>query len=194
MIGLKLSGEVALDLIGTVYTLAREDPWTPLKDGREYSSLLNACGRMQRPSLGVALGLGDRGTAFEEAQAVYQDYRKSLAKYMGWITEKPSVLKQLGQLVIVRGEGVISEGMTGAVSSLVSSSNLFGDKRVTIVVSNTKDGEVKLSTRGTDYLVSKGLNLGRTLQSLCEKYGRNGGGHTLPAAAACRPPARGKLP
>ena len=187
MIGLKLSGEVALDLIGTVYTLTREDPWTPLKDGREYSSLLNACGRMQRPSLGVALGLGDRGAVFEEAQAVYKDYRKSLAKYMGWITENPSVLKQLGPLVIVRGEGVIPEGMTGAVSSLVSSSNLFGDKRVTIVVSNTKNGEVKLSTRGTDYLVSKGLNLGRTLQSLCEKYGGNGGGHTIAAGATVDP-------
>src|SRR2546422_595904 len=187
LIGLRLSGEVALNLIGTVYTLTREDPWTPLKDGREYSSLLNACGRMQRPSLGAALGLGDRGAVFAEAQAVYQDYRKNLAKYMGWITENPSVLKQLGPLVIVRGEGVIPEGMTGAVSSLVSSSNLFGDKRVTIVVSNTKDGEVKLSTRGTDYLVSKGLNLGRTLQSLCEKYGGNGGGHTIAAGATVDP-------
>src|SRR3989442_15080017 len=142
---------------------------------------------MQRPSLGVALGLGDRGAVFEEAQAVYQDYRKSLAKYMGWITEHPLVLKQLGALVVGSGEGVIPEGMTGAVSSLVSSSNLFGDKRVTIVVSNTKDGEVKLSTRGTDYLVSKGLNLGRTLQALCEKYGGNGGGHTIAAGATDDP-------
>src|SRR5207245_11362977 len=105
---------------------------------------------MQRRSLGVALGLGDRGAVFEEAQAVYQDYRKSLAKYMGWITENPSVLKQLGPLVIVRGEGVIPEGMTGAVSSLVSLSNLFGSKPVTIVVSNTKYGCVKFSTCGID--------------------------------------------
>src|SRR5438309_10952046 len=102
---------------------------------------------------------------------------------MGWITENPSVLKQLGPLVIVRGEGVIPEGMTGAVSSLVSSSNLFGDKRVTIVVSNTKDGEVKLSTRGTDYLVSTGLNLGRTREFLCEEDGGRGGGHTIAAGA-----------
>src|SRR2546426_960548 len=103
------------------------------------------------------------------------------------IVQHMMVLKPLGPLVIVRGEGVIPEGMTGAVSSLVSSSNLFGDKRVTIVVSNTKDGEVKLSTRGTDYLVSKGLNLGRTLQSLCEKYGGNGGGHTIAAGATVDP-------
>src|SRR3989442_10867893 len=102
---------------------------------------------------------------------------------MGWIAENPAVLKQLGPLVIVRGEGVIPEGMTGAVSSLASSSNLFGDKRVTIVVSNTKDGEVKLSTRGNDYLVSKGLNLGRTLQALCEKYGGKRGGPTREGGA-----------
>ncbi|HZD12014.1 MAG TPA: DHH family phosphoesterase, partial [Candidatus Binatus sp.] len=64
-----------------------------------------------------------------------------------------------------------------------SSSNLFGEKRVTVVVSNTEDGQVKLSTRGTEYLVAKGLNLGRILQELCEQYGGNGGGHTIAAGA-----------
>ena len=187
MISLKLPGEVALDLIGTVYTLTGEDAWTPLRDGREYSSLLNSCGRMKRPSLGISLGLGDRGTAFEEAQTVYQEYRKDLAKYMNWITENPSILLQMGPVTIVRGQGVIPEGMTGAVSSLVSSSNLFGEKHVTIVTSNTQDGQVKLSTRGTEYLISKGLNLGRILQGLCQKYGGNGGGHTIAAGATIEP-------
>ncbi len=187
LISLNLSGEVALDLIGSVYTLTREDPWTPLRDGREFSSLLNACGRMKRPSLGISMGLGDRGAAYTEAESVYQDYRKSLAKYMSWLTENPSLLRRVGHLTIVKGEGVIPETMTGAVASLVSSSNLFGAKTVTVVTSKTAEGEVKLSTRGTDYLVAKGLNLGLTLQSLCAKYGGNGGGHTIAAGATVSP-------
>ena len=183
MISLKLSGEVALELIGSVYTLSKEEPSTPLRDAREYGSLLNACGRMGKPGLGIALGLGDRGAAFEEAQQVYSEYRKFLSKYMNWITQDPKSLVQKGHLVIVRGEGVIDENMTGAVSSILSSSNLFGGSKVTLVVTVTKEGESKVSARGTDQLIEKGLNLGKILQDLSPKYGGYGGGHAIAAGA-----------
>ncbi|HEV2118783.1 MAG TPA: DHH family phosphoesterase [Candidatus Bathyarchaeia archaeon] len=183
MISLKLSGEVALELIGSVYTLTREEPSTPLRDGREYSSLLNACGRMGKPGLGVALGLGDRGASFEEAQQVYSEYRKFLSKYMNWITQDPKSLVQKEHVVIVRGEGVIDENMTGAVSSILSSSNLFGGSKVTLVVTATKEGESKVSTRGTEQLIEKGLNLGKILQDLSPKHGGYGGGHAIAAGA-----------
>ncbi len=183
IISLKVSGDLVLELIGTVYTLTREDPWTPLRDAREFATLLNACGRMGKPGLGIALGLGDRGASFEEAQSVYSEYRKFLAKYMNWITGDPASLKQIGHVVIVRGEGVIDENMTGAVSSLVSSSGLFGRSKVTLVVTNTKNDEAKVSARATDELVAKGVNLGRVLQELTPKYGGNGGGHAIAAGA-----------
>ena len=183
MISLGLNGETALELIGSVYTLTHEDPWTPLRDAREFATLLNACGRMGKPGLGVALGLGDRAASFEEAQEVYGDYKKSLAKYMNWIAKEPAALKQLGNLVVVRGDGVIDESMTGAVSSLVSASSLFGDSKVTLVTTSTKDGTVKVSARATDLLVGKGVNLGRILQSLAVNYGGNGGGHAIAAGA-----------
>ncbi len=183
IISLKMSGEIALELIGTVYTLTREDPWTPLRDAREFATLLNACGRMGKAGLGIALGLGDRGSAFEEAQQVYNEYRKWLAKYMNWLTNEPSALKQKGNVVVVRGDGVIDENMTGAISSLVSSSNLFGEDKVTLVVSSTKSGEAKVSARATDQLVAKGVNLGRILQTLSPNYGGNGGGHAIAAGA-----------
>jgi len=183
MISLKLSGEVALELIGAVYTLKREEPSTPLRDAREYASLLNACGRMNKPGLGIALGLGDRGLSFEEAQQTYLEYRKSLSKYMNWITQDPKSLVQKPHLVIVKGEGVIEENMTGAVSSMLSSANLFGTSKVTLVVTTTKEGESKLSARGTDQLIGKGLNLGKILQDLSPKYGGYGGGHAIAAGA-----------
>ena len=183
MISLKISGEVALDLIGSVYTLAREEPWTPLRDAREYASLLNSCGRMGKPALGIALGIGERGTAFQEAQEAYGEYKRSLSKYMNWITTNPQTLKQTKHLVIIRGGGVIEESMTGAVSSLISSSSLFGNSKVTLVTTFTRSGEAKVSTRATEQLVEKGVNLGRLLQNLSAKYGGNGGGHAIAAGA-----------
>src|SRR5438128_10119006 len=100
---------------------------------------------MGKPSLGVALGLGDRGASFEEAQQVYLEYRKFLSKYMNWITSDPKSLVQKGQLVIVRGEGVMDENMTGAVSSILSSSHLFGGSQVTLVVTATKEVDAHVS-------------------------------------------------
>jgi len=138
---------------------------------------------MGKPALGVALGIGDRSAAFEEAQEVYASYKKSLAKYMNWLAKEPSALKQLGSLVVVRGDDIIDENMTGAVSSLVSASGLFGDSKVTLVVTQTKDGGVKVSARATDLLVERGVNLGRILQSLAVNYGGNGGGHAIAAGA-----------
>src|SRR2546426_11859661 len=100
---------------------------------------------------------------------------------MNWITQDPKSLVQKGHLVIVRGEGVIDENMTGAVSSILSSSNLFGASKVTLVVTATKEGESKVSARGTDQLIEKGLNLGKILQDLSPKFGGEGGGQPLTA-------------
>jgi RecJ-like exonuclease len=84
--------------------------------------------------------------------------------------------------VLVNGKGVIDENMTGAVSSLVSSSNLFGDK-VTIVTTHTSTGDAKVSTRATERLVERGVNLGKILQTLSAKYAGVGGGHAIAAGA-----------
>ena len=102
---------------------------------------------------------------------------------MNWITQDPKSLVQKPHLVIVRGEGVIDENMTGAVSSILSSSSVFGGSKVTLVITATKEGESKVSARGTDKLIEKGLNLGKILQDLSPKYGGYGGGHAIAAGA-----------
>ena len=45
---------VVMDLVGTVYTLIGEPTGEPTRDAREYSALLNACGRTGNPSIGLA--------------------------------------------------------------------------------------------------------------------------------------------
>ena len=45
----------ATALVGSVYTLVNEEPWTPLRDAREFSLQLNAPGRMGVAGLGVSI-------------------------------------------------------------------------------------------------------------------------------------------
>ena len=182
MISLNLRGELVMDLVGSVYTLLREDPGTPLRDAREFATLLNACGRMNRAGLGIGLGVGDRGETFSAATEVYTQYKATLSKYMNWVAISPNATDRGRHVVVINGKGVIDENMTGAVSSLVSSSNLFGDK-VTIVTTITSTHEAKVSTRATEFLIGRGVNLGQVLQTLSAKHGGIGGGHAIAAGA-----------
>ena len=182
LISLKLSGEVAIDLVGSVYTLLKEDPSTPVRDAREFATLLNSCGRMDRASLGVAICVGERGESYRAALDLYRQYKATLSKYLNWVASTPNATRKGKNVVVVYGKGMIEENMTGAVSSLISSSDLFGEK-VTVVTTVSSSGEAKLSTRATDQLVASGVNLGKTLQVLTSKYGGIGGGHAIAAGA-----------
>ena len=181
-------GEAVLNLIGSVYTLTREEPGTSLRDAREFATLLNACGRMNRAGLGIAIGIGDRGESFQQAQQLYSEYKSQLSKYMNWVATAPNATKTGRNVVMVNGQGVVDESMTGAVSSLISSSKLFGESKVTIVTTLTRSGEAKISTRATESLVQKGVNLGKILQDLSPKYGGVGGGHAIAAGATIQSP------
>ena len=179
----KVKGEIVLNLIGSVYTLTKEEPGTSLRDAREFGTLLNACGRMNRGGLGIAIGIGDRGESYQQAQQLYSEYKTQLSKYMNWVTTAPNAVSTGKDVVIVNGQGVIDESMTGAVSSLISSSKLFGESKVTVVTTLTGSGEAKISTRATEQLVQKGVNLGKILQNLSPKHGGVGGGHAIAAGA-----------
>ncbi|TMI48048.1 DHH family phosphoesterase [Candidatus Bathyarchaeota archaeon] len=179
----KFPGEIVLNLIGSVYTLTREEPGTSLRDAREFATLLNSCGRMNRAGLGIAIGIGDRGESYQEAQQLYSEYKTQLSKYMNWVATAPNATRTGKNVVIVNGKGIIDESMTGAVSSLISSSKLFGESKVTVVTTLTRSGEAKVSTRATEQLVQKGVNLGKILQNLSPKYGGIGGGHAIAAGA-----------
>src|SRR4030065_64325 len=56
----------------------KEEATPPLRDGREYSSLLNACARMRRPSLGIGICLGDRGEAMREAELTVDESHRRI--------------------------------------------------------------------------------------------------------------------
>ena len=178
-----VSGSAAMTLIGTVYTLINEDMWTSTRDAREYATLLNACGRMDRPSLGVAICMGERGSAVKEVTDLLSEHRRTLASYISLITEKPENTERYENLAIIHSEEFLNENMTGAISSLLSSSETFEKNKVIIVLAKTKNGDIKLSARGTDELIEKGLNLGMIMQTIAKRYEGNGGGHKIAAGA-----------
>jgi len=171
------------NLIGHVYILNREEPWTPLRDAREFSVLLNATGRMDKPSLGVAVCIGDRGSALEEANNVLREYRRTIGKYLGWVMEKPERMEELENIYVVHGEDFLKDKIVGAISSILSMS-LPNPEKPLIMYANVEEEEIaKFSARTVDMVTNKGANLGEVMQVAAEKCLGKGGGHNIAAGA-----------
>lgn len=174
-------------LVGEVYTLQFEDSFTPLRDAREFATLLNACGRMGAPSTGIAICLGDRSEALKAAMRTLADYRTGISRSLDAVTGDASRMQTVGKLVVARLEGVVDEKLLGPVLSILTSSPAYKDKLV-VGLSSSRDGELKVSSRAGDAF-SGSVNLGLLMREAAEAVGGVGGGHTM--AAGARIPASG---
>lgn len=176
-----LPPSLASELIGHVYELVTEDPWSPLRDAREFASLLNACGKSGRQWLGIAIAMGSRGEILEEAQKMLEEYRSTLAKYMEYATQ-PGIIVQHNYISVLRGGQVIDEKQVSSVASLISSSGLLPNDKPLVAFADA--GELtKISARATKQLVDRGLDLGAILKETANHFGGRGGGHSIAAGA-----------
>ncbi|NIR86590.1 DHH family phosphoesterase [Candidatus Bathyarchaeota archaeon] len=179
----QLPSDIALRLIGNVYTLTKEEPWTPLRDAREFAVLLNATGRMEKPSLGVSVCMGDRAAALEQANIVLEEYRRTITKSLNWLYEKASRIQELNSIYVVRGENFIHENLIGTVSSILSTSLPKHEKPIIAYSIVPRESLIKVSARALDTLTDRGINLGDILRIAAEKHSGRGGGHDVAAGA-----------
>ena len=173
------------DLIGYAYTLAREDKRSLLRDSREFSTMLNACGRIGRAGVGIAVCMGDRNTALSAGEEIMSTYQMTLRNNISTIFSEKWRLADDGKTTFVNGDGILEEAMLGAVSSLLSRSpSLRG--RLLFVRTLTKDGTYKFSSRKCLDCKSQ-ANLGVIMRQCSKALNGAGSGHS--AAAACSIPS-----
>ncbi len=178
-------------LIGNVYTLIREKDNTPLRDAREFATILNACGRMNKSGLGVAVAIGNRDQQYQETIETYEHYRKTLAKHIEWVLETKGVISEKQGIYIIDGRDELSvdrineinDRVIGAVSSILITSGPFQTLKPIIALSRSTDDLIKVSSRALREAVNKGLNLGQILQEASKACQGIGGGHDIAAGA-----------
>ena len=168
------------DLIGYVYTLLKEDPRSMLRDAREYATLLNACARVKKSGVGIAICLGDRNSMLKEGESIVNEYRAKIRSYMDTIFKERWRLSEYDDIVFVNGEGLIEADMLGAISSLLSSSPSMHGRL--IIVYTRADDHYKFSSRKALHCKSR-ANLGLIMRECSSRCNGSGGGHD-PAAGA----------
>jgi len=173
--------EALASLIGETYTFEFEDSFTPLRDAREFGTLLNACGRMGAAGTGISVCLGDRAEAFRAAVKTLSEYRSGINRALEGITTDSSRIERQGSLVLVRAQGLVDERMLGPVISILTSSPEFSDK-VVVGSSDSGNSELKISSRVGDAYPGE-VNLGVIMREAAEGVDGVGGGHAMAAGA-----------
>jgi RecJ-like exonuclease len=170
------------NLIGTVYTFKKEEATTPLRDGREYSSLLNACARMRRPSLGIGICLGDRGEAMKDAEQTVDEYRRRIGGYLDWVRAGDRI-REMESIYVLSAGNDIDENIVGVVSSILLGQGILKSTKPIISAANSDDGTVKISSRIAEGTAYMGIHLGKIMQEAAGGVNGAGGGHDNAAGA-----------
>lgn len=178
---LNLPPSLARELMGKVYELTREEEWTPLRDAREFASLLNACGKTGNGWAGIAVAMGARGEVLEEAQRILESYRRRLAEIMDYMVRREN-WQELRHIVAIDGGDVVDERMISSAASILSSSNLLPEDKPLIALALSGE-KVKVSARASKKLLEAGLNLGEVMSKAAESVSGRGGGHDVAAGA-----------
>jgi RecJ-like exonuclease len=174
------------NLIGYTYTLINEDQRSQLRDAREFSTLLNACGRIRKAGVGIGICMGDRNAMLTESEEIVANYRIALRNYISTIFTEKWRLVDDGKTVFVNGEGLLSEDMLGGVSSLLSGSPTFSGRLLFVRTLTSDNSTYKFSSRKCLGCKSES-NLGLIMRHCSRSVGGIGGGHI--AAAGCRIPS-----
>lgn len=177
----KNATEIMSELIGYTYTFPREDKRSFLRDGREFSTMLNSCGRISRSGVGIAICMGDRNKILREGETILTDYRKMIREYMNVLTNERWRVSESKTCVMVNGEGIVPEMMTGTISSLIAGSPKNAGK-IVILRTGGEENTIKFSSRKSFGCKSE-INLSELMRKGAEKFDGVGGGHDAAAGA-----------
>ena len=177
----KNATEIMSELIGYTYTFPREDKMSFLRDGREFSTMLNSCGRINRSGVGMAICMGDRNKSLQEGEKILTGYRKMIREYMNILTNERWRIFESETCVMVNGEDLVPETMTGTISSLIAGSPKNAGK-IVILRTKAEENTIKFSSRKS-FSCKSDINLSDLMRKGAEKFDGVGGGHDAAAGA-----------
>jgi RecJ-like exonuclease len=135
------------DVLGNVYILRGEKEESPTKDAKEFATLLNACGRLDKASLGIGACLGDEKI---KKKAIYlmTAYKREIINSLNWYNENKTsgYVTKGGGYVIINAKDKIRSTLIGTLASILSKSNNTSEKFI-MSMAQLIDGTTKVSLR-----------------------------------------------
>lgn len=168
-------------IIGEVYILAKEKEGTEVHDAKEFATLLNSTARYEKQEVGLKVCLGDRDEWLKKARNLLMGHRHNLVEGIQFAKEEGIVKREYLQFFHA-GNG-IRDTIVGIVANMLLNSEGVSNDLPLIGFADKENGEVKVSARGTEELVEKGLNLSLAMKKAAAAFNGVGGGHNIAAGA-----------
>jgi RecJ-like exonuclease len=170
LLGRHLRPEIVEGIITNKYWLPK---WKLF--ATDLSNYVNSCGRMDQMGVGLALCLGDE-RALEKAKELRKIYKDKLRK--GILRLETEGAHQKNNIQFFYCENPSLAGAHAGLGMMY----LFDQEKPVIALS-VVESETKISSRGTKYLVSKGLDLAFACRKAANEIGGRGGGHPVASGA-----------
>ncbi len=167
-------------VLGDIYVLEDENEKSVLRNANEFSTLLNACGKLNKSAVGIGICLNDQNSK-NMAEELLLMYKKEIINSLNWFhsSRETDSIKENNNLVIFNAENNIRDTLLGTLTSLISKSNIYDDGTIIVGMVYTPDNEVKASIRS----INKETNLKHLLENINKNLDIQFGGHK--AAAGC---------
>jgi len=151
-------------------------------EAREFATLLNATGRLNAGTLGVAICLGDE-EAYKKARKMLDDYKKEQIEARKFIIQNWSMVEEREHAYVFYAGKNIRDTLVGIAANIAINSGLADPEKPIVVIADSEEDEnlVKGSARTTEKALAKGYHLGEALREVAEKLGGEGGGHAIAA-------------
>ncbi|MBN2014647.1 MAG: DHH family phosphoesterase [Candidatus Altiarchaeota archaeon] len=174
---------VIQDMVGEVYTLLKEEKGTELRDGKEFATVLNACGRQEQPEIGVEVCLGDRDEYWRTARGILQDHRRMLREGIEYL--KGMGTERMRNFDYFDSRGAITENIIGVVAGMAYGARILDPRKPVLAFAEDRDDPsfLKVSARANWSLVRRGIHLGNAMRECSKPFGGDGGGHDIAAGA-----------
>jgi single-stranded-DNA-specific exonuclease len=178
------------DILGPIFILREESEGSPTKDAKEFSTLLNACGRLNKPSYGVGACLGCKNLR-EKAVSLMTDYKSEIIKSLNWFyaNRKTDKVVERPGFTMINAEENVPERLVGTLASIVSRTNIYPDHTILVSMAHTVDGNIKMSVRMTGF--DSNIDLRDIVNDIVKQVGGQAGGHRL--ACGCIVPQEKEL-
>jgi RecJ-like exonuclease len=171
------------DIFTNAYLLIGEVDDSPFRDAKEFATLLNSCGRLNKASIGIGACLNDRKMK-EMALQNLTDYRKELVMALNWYKDNANTERIIKKknFIIINAEDDVMPTIIGTLGSILSKSQDIEKNTFILSLARNNDDTTKISLRIVGNPDS--INLKDILEQIIQKINHgSSGGHSFAAGA-----------
>lgn len=176
----RVDEEEPTDVLGFNYILNNEKEGSPFRDAKEFATLLNACGRMGKASLGIGACMNDT-VMKASAMKNLTDYRREIMNAMRWVENNGKNIIKNDGFMIINAEDNIMHTIIGTVASILSKSNTYKKGFMIMSLARAENRKTKVSLRITSG--PEDVDLRDIIAEVTSKVGGEAGGHRNAAGA-----------